>query len=65
MEWIKVSDQLPEKGKEVLVWSDRHGRTFGTFVDENKYGTIWHFRGDYSVTFNAPTHWAELLDKPV
>lgn len=64
MEWIKTSEERPPKGVEVLVWSDRYGRTFGVFVDENKYGTIWKYHGDPIVTFNAPSHWSYLLSAP-
>jgi hypothetical protein len=61
--WIPVSERLPEKEIEVLVWSERYGRTFATFIDENKYGSIWIYHGERSVTFNAPTHW-QLLPSP-
>lgn len=64
MEWIKIEDKLPEQGKEVLVWSDRYGLTFATFVDENKYGTIWRYQGDHIVTFNAPSHWMPSPSRP-
>lgn len=64
IDWINVKDQLPDIGKEVLVWSDRYGRTFGTFCDKNKFGTIWRYHGDPIATFNAPSHWAPLLERP-
>lgn len=64
MEWIDITDNLPEKGKELLVWSDRYGLTFGTFMDENKHGTIWKYKDDPVVTFNAPTHWMYSPGKP-
>ncbi len=62
--WIDIKDQLPKEGKEVLVWSDRYGRTFATFCGINKYGTIWKYHDDPIVTFNAPSHWMELPQKP-
>lgn len=64
MEWIDVKYHLPEKGKELLVWSDRYGLTFGTFIDENKHGTIWKYRDDPIVTFNPPSHWMYSPGKP-
>jgi hypothetical protein len=62
--WIPVSERFPEKGIEVLIWSERYGRTFATFIDQNKYGTIWQYHGDTGVTFNAPSHWQSLPPKP-
>lgn len=63
-DWISCSERLPEKGEEVLVWSDRYGRTFATFVDENKHGQIWLYHDNPIVTFNAPSHWIKLPKKP-
>lgn len=64
MDWILIKEQLPKEGEEVLVWCERHGRTFATYLGSNKYGTIWKFYGDDFPTFNAPTHWAILPKKP-
>jgi len=63
-DWIRIQDRLPQDGKEVLVWSDRYGRTFATLCGQNKYGTFWKYHDDPMVTFNAPTNWAELPNKP-
>jgi hypothetical protein len=62
--WIPVSENLPEAGVEVLVWSERYGRTFATFLNQNKYGYIWRYQGDDMATFNAPSHWQSLPSKP-
>lgn len=63
-EWISVKDRLPEEGQEVLVWSDRYGRTIATYMNSNRYGTIWKYSSDPLVTFNAPSKWQPLPPAP-
>lgn len=70
--WIKCEDEMPESGKNVLVFSPAdHGAcaiVIATYVPEGWYEV--HVLGDTGLDYNmspincAITHWQHLPEKP-
>lgn len=66
-EWIKVSERLPEKWTEVMVWphpSDQNMTAELRHDGEWEYQEYVHHHGWDSVKIKAPTHWMPLPAPP-
>lgn len=66
---IKLTDRLPEKGKEVLIFSTHSGFSVAEFTDRNwtygyKYESAWFTKSGRQMSRKTITHWAELPGRP-
>jgi hypothetical protein len=62
MEWINVNKELPEMGKQVLVYSNN--RIFHAFWDHfSSYETDWYDIQNNWIIEDV-THWMDLPEQP-
>ena len=61
-EWISVTDRLPEKGEEVLVFDTRENWTGFAWLRPDKTWTALGF--DFPFDLGEVTHWMPLPEKP-
>lgn len=66
---IKVTDALPEKGQQVLVYSNQGGYTVAKYTDWNStygyhYDEVWFTKSGRQMSKKTITHWAPLPDEP-
>lgn len=61
-EWIKVTDMLPEKKQDVLIWFDRFGGDIGIGW-WSKDCEAWFMNGGMMLCYNV-THWMPLPQPP-
>ena len=69
MTLIKVTDALPEIGREVLVYSTQGGFSTCRFTDWNRtygyrYKEAWFTKSGRQMSKKTITHWCYLPDKP-
>lgn len=62
MNWIKVTDRLPEKGEDVLL---KLG--YGGSFDVGSYETMWEkfYSHDMYYDLDEVTHWLPLSEIPL
>lgn len=68
MTMIKVTDRLPEKGTDCLVFSTHSGYSIAKFTDKNltygyHYKEAWFTKSGRQMSKKV-THWAELPGEP-
>jgi hypothetical protein len=66
---IKVTDRLPEKGTDCLVYSTQGGYSVAKFTDRNltygyHYKEAWFTKSGRQMSKKTITHWAELPERP-
>lgn len=66
---IKVTDALPEKETDVLVYSTLGGYSVAKFTDRNwtygyHYKSAWFTKSGRQMSKKTVTHWAELPEPP-
>jgi carotenoid cleavage dioxygenase-like enzyme len=69
MTLIKVTDHLPQKGTECLVYSTQGGFSICRFTDINStygyhYKEAWFTKSGRQMSKKTITHWAELPERP-
>ena len=64
MEWISIEDSLPEKGRDVLVYSRSWGIVRDRYDMTLPNGTVI-FNGTRQEYREDVTHWMPLPDPPV
>jgi len=70
MEWINVSDKLPELNQRILVFEQYGGIGIATFDKKDAYGRelkdpIFIDEQDEQPTQLIPTHWMPLPNQPI
>ena len=61
-EWISVTDRLPEKGEEVLVFDTRENWTGFAWLRPDETWTALGF--DFPLDLGEVTHWMPLTPPP-
>ena len=61
-EWIPVTERLPEKGEEVLVFDTRENWTGFAWLRPDETWTALGF--DFPFDLGEVTHWMPLPEKP-
>lgn len=66
---IKVTDRLPDKGTECLVYSTLGGYSICTFTDRNstygyRYKSVWFTKSGRQMSKKTITHWCYLPERP-
>jgi len=72
MEWISVSDKLPEEGQRVIYFFEHTGISIGkykkTIIKDDETGEIWDmmdtFYGLDGFLSDDVTHWMPLPEAP-
>ena len=71
MEWIKVTNQLPDPFTDVLVWDENRGFKIGSWIkrDDLPDGRMWVINGssggiDTSIEVYPPDYWCPLPETP-
>jgi hypothetical protein len=66
MEWIPVTERLPEIGRRTLIYQDgqQHAATFRPVEYRDGSGTLNLWDGDECETFSGVTHWMPLPPPP-
>lgn len=58
--WIKVSDELPPEGEEVLTYSPNLPSTKVVAYTNSCYSTLWCVNGKQIPEYYLPSHWLRL-----
>ena len=67
VKWVSVEKELPEKGKDVLMYFDSGNMAVGFWHDSDEHITFWCAYTDdgfYTDCDCIPTHWMHLPEEP-
>lgn len=72
MDWIKVSDKVPEEGQRVIYYFEHTGISIGkykkTMIADEETGEVWDyfdtFHGHDGFLSDDVTHWMPLPEAP-